>query len=73
MLALLPVLWPVLRPLWPEQLAVIAVLGWVVAGPTPVVLLLLLAWAAGRVVGIGALIGRLRQRRTPGGTSAARA
>jgi hypothetical protein len=61
LLALLPVIWPVLRPLWPEQLAVLAVIGWIAAGPTPMVLLLLLAWFAGRLVGIVHLLLRLRR------------
>ena len=66
LLAMLPVVWPRLRPLWPEQLGVLAALGWIVAGPTPVVLLLLLAWAAGRVAGIVSFLGNLRQRRSTG-------
>ena len=70
LLAFLPVAWPVLRPLWPEQFGALAALGWIAVGPTPVVLLLLLAWGAGRLAGVVGLLGFLRQRR-PSVTAAA--
>jgi hypothetical protein len=66
LVALLPLLWPPLRRLWPEQLALLGGLGWWLVGPTPVVVLLLALWAVARLGRPGRrLLRRLSRLRSP--------
>jgi hypothetical protein len=61
--AIIPGLTARLRPLWPELLAALGAVGWGLAGPTPVVLFLLLAAACGRVFLLGRGVSWLLRRR----------
>jgi hypothetical protein len=62
-LSLLPVADRLARRLWPEALALVGVVGWLLAGPTALVLFLLAAGLLGRVLLVGAW---LRARLLPG-------
>jgi hypothetical protein len=52
------------RPFWPEQLLLLGGIGYWLAGPRPVVLLLVAAWAIVRFVRMARFIARLWQRWT---------
>jgi hypothetical protein len=56
----------VARRLWPEQLVLLGALGWSLAGPTAVVLVLLLAGVLGRLILLGQGVRTLLLRRRPG-------
>jgi len=63
-LSFLPFLMARLRLFWPEQLALLALLGWHLSGLTPIVLLLLFVAICGRVLLLGrSLRALLRTRR----------
>jgi hypothetical protein len=64
--ALVPALSSRARRLWPEQLALIGALGWYLAGPTYLVLLLLVLGLGGRILLLArGMAGLLRRRRAP--------
>ena len=58
-LTLFPSLLKWTRPFWPEQLVLLGAFGWYLAGPRLVVLALLLAWTAVRLVRVSRLGVRL--------------
>lgn len=68
-LSLLPILPARLRLFWPEQLALLGVFGWYLAGMTAIVLGLLLAAASGRIFllirGLRNLLGKRRTETEP--------
>jgi hypothetical protein len=51
-----------LRPFWPEQVLLLGLLGWYLAGPTLAVLFLFVLGASGRVVVLGSRVGSLFHR-----------
>lgn len=63
-----------LRPFWPEQIALLGLLGWHLAGPTLAVLFLLVLGAVGRLVVLASRAGGLFHRPRPkaGNTAQAR-
>jgi hypothetical protein len=71
-LSFVPFLLPRLRLFWPEQIALLAVVGWDLAGLTLVVLLLLLAAVVGRcVLLVRGLRSFFRRRKNPPSTMTA--
>jgi hypothetical protein len=68
-LSFLPFLLPRLRPFWPEQLALVGLLGWQLAGLTSIVLGLLSIALCGRVFLLARGVrGLIRKRPNPGST-----
>jgi hypothetical protein len=72
-LTMLPTWAARLRPFWPEQVALLGLLGWHLAGPTLAVLFLLVLAAIGRLVVLASRAGRLFHRPRPKAGSTAQA
>ena len=53
LLSLVPAVRRRTRSFWPEQLLILGAIGWYVAGPRPVTLAFLAAWATVRLVRLG--------------------
>ena len=53
LLTMMPALLRRTRPFWPEQLVLLGAVGWYIAGPRPVVVALLAAWAVVRLIRVG--------------------
>jgi hypothetical protein len=70
-LSLSPFLLGWVRLFWPEPFTLLGALGWYVAGPTVVVLLLLALGVGGRVFHLGRGVRRFLRRRIPAPASSA--
>jgi hypothetical protein len=73
LLTLMPAVLRWTRPFWPEQLLLLGAVGWYLAGPRPVPLALLAAWAGVRVLRIGRFAVRVWHAWTTGANPAASA